>query len=124
MFEYHGWLVITPTGDHGLSDSDVVVGTQALRGLRWVDGQAQLHFGGFGSRRSTEFDELVTSVADVARRAPGAYGLIQYAGDVPPHDELGVLLVQDGRIVQRDRPSRTSPTPQPVAPCAHARLSG
>ena len=120
MFEYHGWLVLvaapydTPTGDaHVRAAAESVRQLLAmpgevpgLRDVRWVNGRAQVHFGGAANRRPGEFDELLAGVRSLASRATGTYGLIHYhdGEDVDHHDAFRVLVVRRGMVSEHPDP--------------------
>ena len=129
MLQYHGWLVIeaapyeTETEDadrraavgfvQDLVDAAAADGVQGLRDLRWVNGQAQFHFGGFRNHRNAEFDGLLASIAELGRRAPGTYGVVHYADDEDPvhHNDFRLVVIRRGEMVER-----TDPNLSPVVP--------
>jgi Immunity protein 7 len=134
MFQYHGWLVVwaapheTDTeyrDTHAAADYlrgvlDEVADEPGLRDLRWVNGMAQCHFGGFSNHRNSTFDDLLVGVHGVAKRAPGSYGLVYYRDDEDPkhHDEFRVLVIRRGQLAEEADPflSPTVPViedPQP-----------
>ena len=122
MFEYHGWLVIraapyeTETEDadeqaavdfvRRLVDAEVRSGAPGLRDLRYVNGQAQFHFGGFRNRRTADFDDVLTAVVELARYAPGTFGLVHYHDDEDPvrDNEYRVLVIRRGEVTEQDDP--------------------
>jgi immunity protein 7 of polymorphic toxin system len=120
LFEYHGWLVIqaapheTPT-----EDADVRAAVEfvrqllttlgeapGLRDLRWVNGRAQVHFGGYANHRPGEFEDLLTGLHGLVAQATGTYGLLHYRDDEASgrQNEFRVLVARRGTITEHDDP--------------------
>jgi Immunity protein 7 len=134
VFEYHGWLVVSAAphetdDEYRVTDAAVdylrgqleeIADAPGLRDLRWVNGTAQCHFGGFANRRDGTFDHLLAAMHGVAKRAPGSYGLFQYLDDEHPEhrDGFRVLVIRRGQLAEEADPflSPTVPViedPQP-----------
>ena len=120
MFQYHGWLVISAAPhetdteyrdthaavDHLRALLGEIADAPGLRDLRWVNGMAQCHFGGYSNRRNNTWDHLLAAVHGVARRAPGTYGLIHYwdLNDPERRNGFRVLVIRRGQISEQPDP--------------------
>jgi len=118
VFEYHGWINVQESA----SANDDDYGDGRLRGivegierrireidspylleLRWMNGQAFVHFGGFCNHRDAE---IVEFFEEVGERAPGSYGLLHVRDDEDPARENEVLVTRmvRGRVAKHSEP--------------------
>ncbi|MGW6902170.1 Imm7 family immunity protein [Streptomyces sp. NPDC054919] len=116
MFEYHGWVKVLESASAGDDDYDngrlhgIVEGIERrireinspyLLDLRWMNGEAFVHFGGFPNHRDTE---IVEFFGEVGERAPGSYGLLHVRDDEDPGRENEVLVIRMVRGLLTDQP--------------------
>lgn len=120
MLEFHGWLtVFSSPGETETELEDDVMAIERLRtlvdklnappglvDLRTVNGQGQWHFGGSTNHRTHDVDDLLSLVRDIARAAPGSYGLVYLHDDESDtkSNEFSVLVVSRGRVVEHKDP--------------------
>ncbi|MFJ5924438.1 Imm7 family immunity protein [Kitasatospora sp. NPDC092948] len=98
MFEYHGWVTVRERADAEDEGADFAVQQARLRRLvqgieerarevggpsglvdvRFVNGEAFLHLGGFRNHRDPQVPALFR---EVGVRAPGSYGLLYVHDD-------------------------------------------
>jgi hypothetical protein len=121
MFEYHGWINVQPSTAAEDEDDDgrlhaVVADLQArirdlgspyLLDLRWMNGEAFLHLGGFPNHRD---GAIPAFFREVGERAPGSYGLLHIRDDEAPgqENEVRVLRMVRGRVTEHTE-DRLSP---------------
>jgi len=112
MYEFHGWVTVRDSaadGDAeatrhaaGLIEAKIVeLGLgPGLVDLRWVDGEAQLHLGGFANRRAAGGDDALALFAYAGEVAPGSYGLFHaYDDEDRAHaNEFRVGVMRRGTI--------------------------
>lgn len=114
MFEYHGWVNVLESASANDDDHDIgrlrgiVEGIERrireiqspyLLDLRWMNGEAFVHFGGLPNHRDAEILEFF---AEVGERAPGSYGLLHVRDDEDPARGNGVLVIRmvRGRVTE------------------------
>ncbi len=113
MFEYHGWVTVQASaGDEETAERAAAVarvterlsslkGGSGLADLRWVNGMAQVHLGGFLNHRAGEGQTVVDLFAGVGQDAPGSYGLLYIRDDEDPNgrvNEFQVLVMRRGKV--------------------------
>ncbi|GHH73603.1 hypothetical protein GCM10018781_38380 [Kitasatospora indigofera] len=118
MFEYHGWINVLESARADDDDHDerrlrgIVEGIERRIGeiaspylldLRWMNGQAFIHFGGCPNHRDAE---IVRFFGEVGERAPGSYGLLHVRDDEDPARENEVLVIRmvRGRVTEHSEP--------------------
>ncbi|MFC8450237.1 Imm7 family immunity protein [Kitasatospora sp. NPDC057223] len=118
MFEYHGWINVQESAsadDDNYDDGclrEIVEGIERrireidspyLLDLRWMNGEAFVHFGGFPNHRDAE---IVEFFGEVGERAPGSYGLLHVRDDEDPARENEVLVIRmvRGRVTEHAEP--------------------
>ncbi|CAM5651889.1 Imm7 family immunity protein [Streptomyces avidinii] len=120
MFEYHGWITVHESAMDDDPDrlAEIVEGLRrridgiaspCLLDLRWMNGEAFVHIGGFANHAhsSAEVLDLFRHVGEIA---PGSYGLLHVRDDEDPghENEVRVLRMVRG-IVTRHTESAMSP---------------
>ncbi|MEV6107026.1 Imm7 family immunity protein [Streptomyces sp. NPDC051940] len=112
MFEYHGWITVRETAVDDDDDSRLwqVVDELRLRiaqtaspyllDLRWMNGEPFIHLGGHSNHRSSP--DPVGLFEDVAKVAPGSYGLLHIRDyEDPVHgNEVRVLRLARGTVTR------------------------
>lgn len=125
MFEYHGWVTIFDTPSADINEAmlqraaDRVhrklaeLGDQHLLDLRWVNGQPSAHFAGFASHSGSHARRVVDLYTQIARLAPGSYGLLYVRDpeDAFHGDEFRVHQMARGHVTEH-----ADPFLSPVAP--------
>ncbi|MFK0194356.1 Imm7 family immunity protein [Kitasatospora sp. NPDC090308] len=118
MFEYHGWINVQESAGTDDDDCDdgrlqeIVEGIKRrIRGidspylldLRWMNGQAFVHFGGFPSHLDVEVLEFF---GEIGERAPGSYGLLHVRDDedLARENEVLVIRMVRGRVTEHAEP--------------------
>lgn len=118
MFEYHGWIKVLESASANDDDYDdghlreIVesierrvreIDSPYLLDLRWMNGQAFVHFGGFPNHRDAE---IVRFFGEVGEWAPGSYGLLHVRDDEDPARENEVLVIRmvRGRVTEHSVP--------------------
>ncbi|MFH9725398.1 Imm7 family immunity protein [Streptomyces sp. NPDC017254] len=110
MFEYHGWLTVheSAADDDPARLAAIVedlrhridaIDSPYLLDLRWMNGEAFLHVGGFSNHASPEIPDLFDHVGAVA---PGSYGLLHVRDDEAPghENEVRVLRMARGQVTR------------------------
>lgn len=125
MFEYHGWVTIFDSPGDDIDESMLrrtaervqrklaELGDQHLLDLRWINGQPSVHLAGFASHSGGWADRITELYAQIARLAPGSYGLL-YVRD-PEHafhgEEFRIYRMARGQVTEH-----ADPFLSPVAP--------
>ncbi|NEW55965.1 hypothetical protein GV794_09910 [Nocardia cyriacigeorgica] len=93
LFEYHAWLTVQySAGDEtGSQNRDAFRAAEELceplrsgSGLvdvRRVNGEGQVHLGGFLNRRTGQGQEVIDTFARIGRVAAGSYGVLYFRDD-------------------------------------------
>ncbi|XVV09022.1 Imm7 family immunity protein [Actinoplanes sp. CA-131856] len=128
MFEYHGWITLRATAaatdaaddfeaEHlpGIVDTLrahlAAVDSPYLADLRYMNGQAFLHVGGFSNHRADpDVNDLFRYVSEIA---PGSYGLLHTLDDEAPGHENEVRVL---RLVRGELSAHREPLLSPVVP--------
>ena len=119
MFEFHGWATIREASDESGEDElklrEIVEAlTQHVSNMGWSTNKAELSYingsvhlivSGLTNHRATEASELFELYRNVARLAPGSYGLL-YIHDDENVDELAqnefeVWVLRRGQLLRR-----------------------
>ncbi|MFH8729128.1 Imm7 family immunity protein [Streptomyces termitum] len=114
MFEYHGWISVQESA--GADDDDpgsfrlkgIVAAIESrireidsphLLDLRWMNGEAFVHFGGLRNHRDPE---VLDFFGEIGRWAPGSYGLLHVRDDEDPghENEVRVLRMVRGALFE------------------------
>jgi hypothetical protein len=72
-----------------------------------INGQGQLHFGGLANHLTQDIKDLTSAVKEIARIAPGSYGLIYIRDDEDPSgrvNEFRVLVISRGNVAEHKDP--------------------
>ncbi|MEU8136005.1 Imm7 family immunity protein [Streptodolium elevatio] len=118
MFEYHGWINVQDTAGAEDADHDVdrirriadgirerirEIDSPYLLDLRWMNGEAFVHFGGFPNHRDAG---ILAFFAEVGVRAPGSYGLLHVRDDEDSghENEVRVIRMVRGRLTEHPEP--------------------
>lgn len=93
MYEFHGWVTVRDSAGDGDDDAtrratelieakivELRIGPGVVD-LRWVNGEAQLHLGGFSNRRAAGGDDALVLFAHAGEVAPGSYGIFHAYDD-------------------------------------------
>ncbi|WP_158879966.1 Imm7 family immunity protein [Amycolatopsis anabasis] len=118
MFEYHGWVAISETpgldGDDALLNRAVKrvrrqlndIGGDHLLDLRWMNGVPHVHLAGSPIRRGSWGEEIVELFNQIARLAPGSYGLLYVRDDDDPFqgNEFQVYRMARGQVTRHADP--------------------
>jgi hypothetical protein len=118
MFEYSGWVTIRESFDEaGEDDARLATIVADLEqkillladdnceiGLRSFNGSPRLWFLGASNRPSSSWDGLVVFLHELARIAPGSYGLVHLRDDEKTgDDDYRVLVLCKGQLTfERD----------------------
>jgi hypothetical protein len=115
VFEYHGWVAISETPSLDGDDAklnravkrvrrrvDDLGGSPHLLDFRWMNGIPYLHLAGAPNRRGTWEAEIVDLFAQIARLAPGSYGLLYLRDEDDPFhgNEFRVYRMARGQITE------------------------
>ncbi|MCX5231517.1 Imm7 family immunity protein [Streptomyces sp. NBC_00233] len=123
MFEYHGWITIHDSpGDDDETRLAVIVeslrhrieaiDSPYLLDLRWMNGEAVVHLGGFSNHASPEIADFFRHVGSVA---PGSYGLLHVRDDEDPRH--GNEYENAVRVLRMARGDVTEHTEALLSPC-------
>ncbi|MFB8282712.1 Imm7 family immunity protein [Nocardia colli] len=110
MFEYHGWLTVqydVEYDDHSQLEStyralaaklDAFDTGSGLVDLRRVNGQIQLHFGGYTNHPHWS---VLDSFNEVGTIAPGSFGTLWVRNDEDPelHNEFQIFVMRRGQTI-------------------------
>lgn len=112
MFEYHGWISVRASADdddhggarlreivHGIEDRIREISSPYLLDLRWMNGEACVHFGGLANHRDAEILEFFS---EVGQRAPGSYGVMHVRDDedLGRENEVRVIRMVRGQVTE------------------------
>ncbi|WP_020668965.1 Imm7 family immunity protein [Amycolatopsis nigrescens] len=126
MFEYHGWVTISETP--GVDADDALLhravervrrklaelGDYHLQDLRWMNGRPALHLAGFVNHRGSWGGRILDLYGQVARLAPGSYGLLYV------HDDEDAFHGDDFRVYRMARGQVTEHTDPFLTPVSQA----
>ena len=123
MIELHGWLTIRPTymdeDKHPEIDEELIykevemlvesLRLRALDKVKWKNGICHIDISYFSNHENPETKEILKAFEDIARLAPGSYGLIYYWNDEnygsnDYENEFRVLVFKRGTCEWKDDP--------------------
>lgn len=125
MFEYHGWVTVSSSAGDEDVDPELASSIQnylesqlaelsdvtGLVNYQLVNGSAQLHVGGFTNHRGGQGDKILRLFHDLAKVAPGSYGLLYLWDDEDSQgrtNEFQVFVMRRG-LVSQEADSLLSP---------------
>lgn len=118
MFEYHGWITVKSSpGEEEDEDTlprslrsgietllaGLAEGT-GLTHLQAVNGDTQIHLGGFTNHRGGQGSEIIEAFGRIAAMAPGSYGLLYVWDDEDPEvdrNEFQVFVMRRGTVTRQ-----------------------